>query len=127
VLVPYDEYRDEWCLTDIANSSSACPDGVVNVFDLLTLLDNWDTGGPGADISADGNGSGLVDVFDLIALLQGWNCHIGIDPDSPTAEEEAIAVGLTCGIGVGKSPITGRRLRSGAGLNSRAACQTGGV
>lgn len=43
-------------------------DGAVNVFDLLTLLSDWDL----VHSSADLNGNGRVDVFDLIILLTNW-------------------------------------------------------
>ncbi len=60
------------CPADIADADSADPDGVVDVFDLLELLNNWGTGGPGAAISSDGGGVGTVDVFDLLDLLAAW-------------------------------------------------------
>ncbi len=71
VMVP-DAPDDPVCPADIADSDSADPDGVVNVFDLLELLNNWGTGGPGAAISSDGGGAGVVDVFDLLDLLAAW-------------------------------------------------------
>jgi cysteine-rich repeat protein len=43
-------------------------DNKVDVFDLITLLNKWNTN----DISADLNSSGKVDVFDLLILLQNW-------------------------------------------------------
>ncbi len=61
------------CPADIADSSSAMPDGTVNVFDLLELLANWGTNGNGANIAAPPNDT--VDVFDLLDLLSAWgNC-----------------------------------------------------
>ncbi len=71
VLIP-DAPDDPVCPADIADSDSVDPDGVVNVFDLLELLSNWGTGGPGAAISSDGGGAGVVDVFDLLDLLAAW-------------------------------------------------------
>lgn len=44
-------------------------DGVVNVFDLLLLLENW---GSCAGCDADLNGDGMVNVFDLLLLLENW-------------------------------------------------------
>ncbi len=73
VLVKFIEWCDELfpdtCLADIADSTSTNPDGLVNVFDLLELLDNWGTSGNGAGIAAPTN---VVDVFDLLALLDAW-------------------------------------------------------
>ncbi len=57
------------CPADIAESGGATPDGDVNVFDLLELLANWGTNGPGADIAPLSN---VVDVFDLLDLLAAW-------------------------------------------------------
>lgn len=45
------------------------PNGEVDVFDLVELLKNWNTDGPGADIAEPFD---LVDVFDLVALLEAW-------------------------------------------------------
>jgi hypothetical protein len=52
------------CAADIAEN-----DGLVNVFDLIALLSNWNTSGPGAAIAAP---TDTVDVFDLLALLEAW-------------------------------------------------------
>jgi hypothetical protein len=57
------------CPSDIADSKSAAPDGTVNVFDLLELLSNWNTNGPGAAIAEP---SDVVNVFDLLELLSAW-------------------------------------------------------
>ncbi len=58
------------CFADITDSGvTNSPDGQVNVFDLLELLMNWATNGPGADIAPPNN---VVDVFDLLGLLQSW-------------------------------------------------------
>ena len=42
-------------------------DGAVAVADLLTVIDQWGTGG-----SADINGDGIVDVTDLLAIVGNW-------------------------------------------------------
>ena len=47
----------------------AKPFGVVDVFDLFVLLDNWGTDGPGADLAPPLD---VVDVFDLFVLLDNW-------------------------------------------------------
>ncbi len=57
------------CPADIINSMGGAPDGAVNVFDLLELLNNWGTNGPGAAIAPPTN---IVDVFDLLDLLAAW-------------------------------------------------------
>ncbi|TVQ51063.1 MAG: hypothetical protein EA377_13370 [Phycisphaerales bacterium] len=46
-------------------------DGVVNVFDLLILLENWGVPSQGGS-SADLNNDGVVNVFDLLLLLENW-------------------------------------------------------
>ncbi len=58
------------CPADITDSVGGPPDGTVNVFDLLELLDNWGTNGPGANIATPHND--VVDVFDLLDLLAAW-------------------------------------------------------
>lgn len=63
------EFQPILCPADIANAGGPTPDGMVNVFDLLELLTNWGTNGPGAAISPPTN---IVDVFDLLALLAAW-------------------------------------------------------
>ncbi len=58
---------------DIIDSGGGGSDGVVDVFDLLELLANWGTSGPGANIAEPTN---VVDVFDLLDLLAAWgNCN----------------------------------------------------
>ena len=47
-------------------------DGVVDVFDLLILLENWGTCSSPRDCPADLNGDEQVDVFDLLILLEKW-------------------------------------------------------
>ncbi len=47
-------------------------DGVVNVFDLLILLDQWGACPPDRECPADLTGNGAVDVFDLLTLLDAW-------------------------------------------------------
>lgn len=59
----------EPCPWDIATPGGPGMDGNVNVFDLLLLLENWGTNGPGAAIAPNVN---IVDVFDLIDLLAHW-------------------------------------------------------
>jgi len=44
-------------------------DLLVNVFDLLELLANWGSDGPGADLDEPND---VVNVFDLLALLSAW-------------------------------------------------------
>ncbi len=46
------------------------PFGTVDIFDLLLLLSNWNTGGTGAAIAPPIN---IVDVFDLLELLNNWS------------------------------------------------------
>jgi len=52
------------CPADLAGG-----DGVVNVFDLLELLANWGTNGPGADLAEPND---VVNVFDLLEMLAQW-------------------------------------------------------
>ena len=47
-------------------------DGVVNVFDLLFLLEDWGACVDLADCPADLNDDGVVNVFDLLILLENW-------------------------------------------------------
>ncbi|TVQ56682.1 MAG: hypothetical protein EA377_01880 [Phycisphaerales bacterium] len=47
-------------------------DGVVNVFDLLILLENWGTCPPAGECIGDLNDDGVVNVFDLLILLENW-------------------------------------------------------
>ncbi|TVQ52531.1 MAG: hypothetical protein EA377_09965 [Phycisphaerales bacterium] len=47
-------------------------DGVVNVFDLLLLLEDWGSCADLADCPADLNDDGEVNVFDLLILLENW-------------------------------------------------------
>jgi hypothetical protein len=98
VLVPYDQYTI--CPGDIANSGpcggpgSECPDGAVNVFDLLELLSNWDTDRPGANIAVPHND--VVDVFDLVELLSEWGlCIEGSSATVNSLEYEVTNAGLT--------------------------------
>lgn len=55
---------DPKCPADIVGN-----DGTIDVFDLIELLTNWATDGPGSDIAEP---TDVVDVFDLIALLDAW-------------------------------------------------------
>lgn len=62
-------------------TTSPCPgdlnsDGIVNIFDLILLLQNWGQTPP-ANERADMNGDGTVNVFDLILLLQNWGSVCG--------------------------------------------------
>jgi len=57
------------CPADLTGSNDALPDGTVNVFDLLALLANWSSNGPGAALDAPYD---TIDVFDLLKLLAGW-------------------------------------------------------
>ncbi len=57
--------------------AAPCPEdltgsGVVNVFDLLELLENWGPCADPDDCPADLTGDGVVNVFDLLALLEAW-------------------------------------------------------
>jgi len=54
----------DFCPEDLANN-----DGLVNVFDLLELLSNWGTDGPGANLDQPND---VVNVFDLLGLLSAW-------------------------------------------------------
>jgi len=76
----HDENLGECCSQDLCFTVPDCPafspcdldqNGVVDVFDLLILLQNW---GPCDDpvCPADGNGDGVVDVFDLLVTLANW-------------------------------------------------------
>ncbi|TVQ51608.1 MAG: hypothetical protein EA377_12155 [Phycisphaerales bacterium] len=47
-------------------------DGVVNVFDLLLLLEDWGACDTPGDCPADLNDDGFVNVFDLLLLLENW-------------------------------------------------------
>ncbi len=58
------------CTADLTDDGTTnLPDGLVNVFDLLELLANWGTNGPGAAIAPP---VGVVDIFDLLELLDSW-------------------------------------------------------
>ncbi len=93
VLIPYDEYRTNVCPGDIASPTTLHPDGVVDVFDLLALLDNWNTDKEGRDIASPTN---IVDVFDLLDLLADWGCQIGAIPSEVLSlEDEVTGAGLT--------------------------------
>ncbi len=82
------------CVWDIdgpaGSPGSPVPDGIVNVFDLLTLLANWNTNGPGADIAANFS---IVDVFDLLDLLAKWNFGCPIDGSNDDCEFATLIVG----------------------------------
>lgn len=58
------------CPADLTDDGTTnMPDGEINIFDLLLLLQNWNTAGAGADIAKPND---IVDVFDLVALLAAW-------------------------------------------------------
>lgn len=57
------------CDEPIIPGDIAEPFGVVDVFDLILLLKNWNTSGPGADIEPPLD---VVNVFDLVTLLENW-------------------------------------------------------
>jgi len=57
------------CPADLTGGKGKGGDGVVDVFDLLTLLSNWAGKGAGADLAKP---LGVVDVFDLLELLGQW-------------------------------------------------------
>lgn len=57
------------CTADIASQSGEGGDGSVDIFDLLMLLGNWNTGGAGAELAPPND---VVDVMDLVVLLDAW-------------------------------------------------------
>lgn len=58
------------CPADIIDSGKDnLPDSTVDMFDLMELLMNWNSDGPGAEIAEPID---IVDVFDLVALLDSW-------------------------------------------------------
>jgi len=93
VLVPCDEYRDfGFCPADIVGDNLDCPNGVVNVFDLLKLLNEWGATGSIADVDDDG----IVNVFDLLDLLAAWgDCAQLPDQTVQSHEDIVIRAGLT--------------------------------
>lgn len=63
------------CTGDLTGTGGGMPDGVVDVFDLFNLLNNWGPcPGCPADLTGTGGGApdGIVDVFDLFVLLGAW-------------------------------------------------------
>lgn len=89
------------CPADIADFQGPNPDGQVNIFDLTTLLGNWNTNGPGANIADPPNN--IVDVFDLTALLSafGHPCPlVGSNDDCEFAT-------LIAGTGLFQADLTG--------------------
>ncbi|TVQ56417.1 MAG: hypothetical protein EA377_02220 [Phycisphaerales bacterium] len=64
------EFLDE-CPDDCGPADLNC-DGVVNVFDLLLLLENWGACANPGNCPADLNDDGQVNVFDLLVLLENW-------------------------------------------------------
>ena len=69
------------CLVEL--SADLDGNNAVDIFDLLFLLSNWNSDGPGADIAEPLD---VVDIFDLIGLLNEWSrevcqCADGVDND----------------------------------------------
>lgn len=62
----------ELCLTDI-NGANGVPDGLTNIYDLLTVIDNWGQTGYTGDINCDG----LIDIGDLLLILGDWGSSCG--------------------------------------------------
>jgi len=93
-LIPCDAYESQGlCPPDLTGQDSSCGDGVINVFDLLLLLANWDTDGPGANLAEPFDN---LDVFDLIALLGAWGpCSFSEHVEVLSLEEELADAGLT--------------------------------
>lgn len=83
VLIPVDDYRNNWCNHDIANPGGQCPNGVVDVYDLFYLLANWNTDGPGAELEAP---TDIVNASDLFNLLASWSGN----EESPCPEENIV-------------------------------------
>jgi hypothetical protein len=44
-------------------------DGVVDIFDVNVISDQWDTAGPGGDVNFDG----VVDIFDVNVVSDNWD------------------------------------------------------
>jgi hypothetical protein len=87
------------CPADIFPSGG---NGVVNIDDLLTVINNW--GATGAN-PADITGNNIVDIDDLLAVINGWGpcpgvtgaCCTGIDCTQLTAAECAAIKGSVLG------------------------------
>jgi len=68
-------YSGEPCVVVFYNQGVTCPadltgeGNTVDVFDLLELLANWGSDGPGADLAEPND---VVNVFDLLELLASW-------------------------------------------------------
>ena len=81
------------CAGDISHVGGECPDGVVDVYDLMTLCNNWNTDGAGADLAEPYD---VVDVFDLFMVIgENWACHIGADPGTESHQDVVENAGLT--------------------------------
>lgn len=93
VLIPYSAYvSEEMCPPDLAKPSTTGPDGTVNVYDLLVILNNWGTDGLGAELAEDDE---VVDVDDLQVVVDSWGgCVGGMALGTPTLEEVLDGVGL---------------------------------
>lgn len=95
VLIPVDDYRNNWCAHDISGPGGECPNGVVDIYDLFTLLANWNTDGPGADFASPTNIVNVSDLFQLLAV-GSWACGIGgRGADVDSLEDEVTEAGLT--------------------------------
>jgi hypothetical protein len=66
----YEWQRPASCETDAYPSSpGVAGDGVINVNDLLTIINNW---GSCDQCNADIDNDGLVNVNDLLAVINTW-------------------------------------------------------
>ena len=43
-------------------------DGVVNILDVVTFINNWNAMGPGSDFNADGN----INILDVVSFINAW-------------------------------------------------------
>ncbi|TVQ58036.1 MAG: hypothetical protein EA377_00405, partial [Phycisphaerales bacterium] len=59
-------------VVETVNEPDLTGDGVVNVFDLLLLLENWGECDEFGPCPADLNGDCTVNIFDLLLLLENW-------------------------------------------------------
>jgi len=72
------EFEDDTAGVFIAKYQPQTPgdlngDGIVNVFDLIDLLDDWGPCPDAGPCPGDLSGDGVVDVFDLVELLSLWS------------------------------------------------------
>jgi hypothetical protein len=47
-------------------------DGLVNIDDLLTIINNWNASGPPGTVPGDANGNGVVNIDDLLMVINAW-------------------------------------------------------